>query len=101
ARPTPAAVRCRPSMISNLLTSIFLIAAVVLQAAVTVVLRGPAGLRIEGISTEVTVEEETSTLGFFMSISDVDTVITLSYTYLGVAVAPKVEVDVELAVVLG
>ena len=69
-------------MIANSLTSFFLLAAVVLTGAVTIVARGPAGLRIEGTSAEVSVDEEASALIFKVPIPPIDTGIALRNRHL-------------------
>src|SRR4051812_45883116 len=64
-------------MIRNLLTGMFLAAAIVQQAAVTVAARGPAGLHIGGNSAEISLEQEASALVFKLPIAPIDTGIEL------------------------
>src|SRR5215468_11045533 len=72
----------------NLLTSLFLIvcaaqtALAPVRSEVTVLARGPAGLRIEGKSAEVSVDDETSALVFRVPIAPIDTGIGLRNRHL-------------------
>jgi polyisoprenoid-binding protein YceI len=75
----------------NLLTSAFLIACTVQAALATVLPRnagivvvahGPAGLRIEGRSAEVSVDDETSALVFRVPVAPIDTGIGLRNRHL-------------------
>ena len=72
----------------NLLTGLFLVVALMTEAAmavscsrcagsVTVLARGPAGLRIEGKGSEISVEEEASALVFRVPIAPLETGIGL------------------------
>jgi polyisoprenoid-binding protein YceI len=75
----------------NLLTSLFLVVCTALAALaqvrsrsgeLTVLAHGPAGLRIEGRSAEVSAAEETSALVFTARIAAVDTGISLRNRHL-------------------
>ena len=77
----------------NLLTGFFLVSAVLTEAAVavswsrtnstvTVLARGPAGLRIEGKGREVSVEEDGSALTFKVPLAPLETGIGLRDVHL-------------------
>jgi polyisoprenoid-binding protein YceI len=78
----------------NLLTSVFLIVSAAQAApatlalarshggAVTIVAHGPAGLRIEGKSAEVSLDDETSALVFKVPVATIDTGIGLRNRHL-------------------
>jgi hypothetical protein len=77
----------------NLLTGFFLVVALVTEAAmavscsrgagsVTVLARGPAGLRIEGKGSEISLEEEASALVFRVPIVPLETGISLRDAHL-------------------
>jgi polyisoprenoid-binding protein YceI len=87
-------VRKRHAMIlRNLLTGSFLAMALLTQGAialsccgertsVTILARGPAGLRIEGKGSEVSVEEDASTLLFSVPLAPLETGISLRDRHL-------------------
>jgi len=76
----------------NLLTGFFLVVALLTQGAmalsrtgessVTVLAHGPAGLRIEGRSSDVSLEEDASVLTFRVPIAPIETGIGLRDRHL-------------------
>jgi polyisoprenoid-binding protein YceI len=68
----------------NLLASLLLISSIAQERAgdVTVLARGPGGLRIEGKSTEVSLAEEASVLLFKVPLAPIDTGIGLRNRHL-------------------
>ena len=76
----------------NMLTGLFLAVAVITQAAVavsrssetsvTVLARGPAGLRIEGKSASLSLDEDASTLTFQVPVAPIETGIGLRDRHL-------------------
>jgi hypothetical protein len=76
-------------MAARLLTTLLLISSAAPEAAplerageVTVLARGPGGLRIEGKSTEVSLAEEASALLFKVPLAPIDTGIGLRNRHL-------------------
>jgi len=72
----------------NLLTSFFIVvcaaqaALVPVRSRLTILTRGPAGLRIEGKSAEVSMEDQTSALVFRAPVAAIDTGIGLRNRHL-------------------
>ena len=77
----------------NMLTGFFLVLAVLTEGAialsstkgnnsVTVLARGPAGLRIEGKGSEVSLEEDDSALTFKVPLAPIETGISLRDVHL-------------------
>ena len=82
-----------------LLLSVVLLAAAVEETVVKVVAHGPAGLRIEGTSAEVSVDAEASALIFKAPVAAIDTGIDLRNRHLRASLEAERFPDVTLRVI--